>query len=301
MSLPTSLAPRRILFSVLLLAAGLVAGAADVKNSVTGKNIHAISFMSESLGEERSVSILLPPDYDTSTRRYPTLYLLHGYGDDNTAWSYMTNLSGYGAHHEMIIVMPDGSKSFYVNSASDPKARFEDFITKDLVAYVDSHYRTIPQPRARAIAGLSMGGYGAAELGLKHAHEFSALGSFSGAVGVAHEAPAAPDPKASAQARRDRQATDDLLGPVGSPARADHDPFVWLDKVAPADLPFIYVACGGEDFLVEQNRAFVRAMAARKIPYEYREISPRVHAWDFWDDQIRIFLNLLDQRPGWGA
>ena len=77
------------------------------------------------------------------------LYLLHGLGDDHTAWSLMTNLSGYAAQHGILIVMPDGGRSFYVNSAADPKAKFEDLIIKDLIPYVDSHFRTIPLPRAR--------------------------------------------------------------------------------------------------------------------------------------------------------
>jgi S-formylglutathione hydrolase FrmB len=63
-------------------------------------------------------------------------------------------------------------------------------------------------------------------------------------------------------------------------------------------MPMLYLACGGQDFLIGDNRAFVDLLATRKIPYEYREISPRVHSWDFWDDQIGIFLGLLRQQPG---
>ncbi len=65
----------------------------------------------------------------------------------------MTNLSGYAARHIQIVVMPDASNSWYVNAAADPKARFEDYIVKDLIAYVDSHYRSVPLPRARASGG----------------------------------------------------------------------------------------------------------------------------------------------------
>ena len=151
--------------------------------------MRSYGFKSEALGAERWFNILLPTDYETSTNRYPVLYLLHGFGDDHTAWSYMTNLSGYAARHKMIIVMPDAAKSFYVNSASDPKAKFEDFIVKDLIPYVDANYRTIPLRRSRAVAGLSMGGYGAAFLGLKHYKKFAAIGSFSGAIGISRGIP----------------------------------------------------------------------------------------------------------------
>ena len=282
---------RIVLLAVLLASAGF---SAEVRQGVAGKNVQACRFQSEALGQERFFNILLPANYDTSTRRYPVLYLLHGLGDDHTAWSFMTNLSGYAARHDILVVMPDAGRSFYVNSAADPKAKFEDFIVKDLIPYVDSHFRSIPLPRARAVAGLSMGGYGAAFLGLKHYRRFAAIGAFSGAVGIARSA-AAPNP-ANAEAERRTKELQGLFGPSGSPDRAARDPFALLEKVPPAEMPTIYIACGGQDFLVAQNRDFVQLLAQKKIPYEYREVSPRVHSWDFWDDQIKIFLAMLAER-----
>jgi S-formylglutathione hydrolase FrmB len=284
---------RRILLTFLLGA--MAAGAAEVEKGVAASNIKTVSFQSEALGELRHFNILLPADYDTSTRRYPTLYLLHGYGDDHTAWSYMTNLSHYAARHRILVVMPDASKSFYVNSASDPKAKFEDYIVKDLIGYVDCHFRSIPLPRARAVAGLSMGGYGAAFLGLKHWQTYAAMGLFSGALGIAHQMPATP---ANADAARRTARMMSPFGPAGSPERAVRDPFALLEKVPPANMPMIYIACGGQDFLLAQNRAFVELLAEKQIPYEYREVSPRIHEWDFWDDQIRIFLDMIARLPG---
>ncbi len=276
---------------VLSLATLLAAAfAAEVSRSVAAKNITPAKFHSESLGQERAMNVLLPADYDTSTQRYPVLYLLHGFGDDQTAWSYMTNLSGYAAAHSLIIAMPDGSRSFYVNSAADPAARFEDYIVKDVVGYMDSHYRTIPLRHARSIAGLSMGGYGATFLGLKHSRMFSAIGSFSGAVGIAHEPPESiKDPKT-------REQIQPLFGPAGADSRRERDPFLLLEKVPAAEMPMLYIVCGGQDFLLDQNRAFIQLLASKKIPYEYREVSPRVHSWDFWDEQIQVFLDLIDPR-----
>ena len=272
----------------LALGLCLTVHAAEVPKGVAARNIQTVSFQSESLGEARSFNILLPSDYENSSRRYPTLYLLHGYGDDHTAWSYMTNLSAYATMHEIIIVMPDGSKSWYVNSVGDPKARFEDFIVKDLVGYVDGHYRSIPLPRARAVAGLSMGGYGAAFLGLKDYKNFTAIGAFSGALSITKDTSGGAF----------EEAIRKTMGKLGSPEAADRDPFALVLKVPPADMPLIYIAVGGQDFLLKSNRDFVALLAEKQIPYEYREVSPRVHAWDFWDDQIRIFLDILDARPG---
>jgi putative tributyrin esterase len=265
--------------------------AAEVKEGVAAKTVRSFGFKSESLGAERRYNILLPTDYETSTSRYPVLYLLHGFGDDHTAWSYMTNLSGYAAGHKVIIVMPDAEKSFYVNSASDPKAKFEDLIMKDLIPYVDANYRTIPLRRARAVAGLSMGGYGAAFLGLKHYKKFAAIGSFSGAIGISR---GVPEGRQVDNTKRDNA----VFGIPGSKDRVDRDPFALIETVPAAAMPMIYIACGGQDFLIRQNREFVQLLSEKKIPYEYREISPREHSWDFWDDQVRVFLDLLDRQAG---
>jgi S-formylglutathione hydrolase FrmB len=277
-------------FSVLLLAAALLAPAADVKTGVAARNIVTAKLQSESLAQERAFNILLPLDYETSTSRYPTLYLLHGLGDDHTAWSFMTNLSGYASEHKMIVVMPDASRSWYVNNASEPKQRFEDFIIKDLIPYIDSHYRTIPLRRARAVAGLSMGGYGASFLGLKHYRLFGAIGVLSGAVGIAHEPPDSPSLNTRMQ-----QEIQPHFGAANSAARRERDPFAVIEKVPAAEMPVLYIACGGQDFLLKQNRDFIQLLSEKKIPYEYREISPRVHSWDFWDEQIRVFLDVFER------
>ena len=118
--------PRTLFASLFLLTTA--AWPADIKQGVAAKNITTVKFQSESLGQERAFNILLPLDYESSTRRYPALYLLHGYGQGGSSWSYMTNLSGYAARHRLIIVMPDASNSWYVNGVADPKARFEDYI-----------------------------------------------------------------------------------------------------------------------------------------------------------------------------
>jgi S-formylglutathione hydrolase FrmB len=90
-----------------------------------------------------------------------------------------------------------------------------------------------------------------------------------------------------------------MLGPVDGPERATRDPYVLAEKGGWAQAPRIYIACGGQDFLVEDNRAFVKLLGEKKIAYEYREVSQRGHTWDFWDDNIRIFLGMLAELDGW--
>ena len=248
--------------SALIALALQPASAADVAKGVAAKNVRTVTFPSAALNEDRHMNVLLPLDYETSTRRYPVLYLLHGYGDDHTAWSYMTNLTGTAARYDIIVVMPDGSKGWYVNHAADPKAKFEDYIVKDVVGYVDANFRTLPLKRSRAVAGLSMGGYGAATLGLKNFTRFSAIGALSGALGFAHFP---PDPKALKLVYQLQQETQPLFGPVGTPERAARDPFELVGKVPASEMPLLFIACGGEDFLIKENRAFVELLASKEI------------------------------------
>ncbi|HEV2176290.1 MAG TPA: alpha/beta hydrolase family protein [Terriglobia bacterium] len=261
------------------------------------RNVQTVHFFSKALNQDRAFNLILPLDYETSTSRYPVLYLLHGYGGNNTDWTEQTNLSEYAARYRLIIVMPNGSNGWYVNNASDPKQRFEDQIIKDLIPYVEDHYRTIPLRRARAIAGLSMGGYGAMFLGLKHYEMFTAIASFSGALGVAHGL-LNPPANATEQERKNIADIHSHFGPDGSASAQERDPFELVKKVPPAEMPMLYFAEGGEDFLIDSNHQFVALLAKLRIPYEYREVSPREHTWDFWDEQIRVFLEKLARLQG---
>ncbi len=292
----------RPVLAMAILAAALAGAAmlraAEEPAGAEARNVSTVHFFSDALNEQRAFNLILPLDYEASTSRYPTLYLLHGYTGNNTNWTLLTNLSAYAARYRLIIVMPDGSNGWYVNSATDPKAKFEDYIIKDIIPYADKHYRTIPLRRARAIAGLSMGGYGAMFLGLKHPDLFAAIGAFSGAVAIAHDGLSAPDHTLTEKERRNREEIQSHFGAPGSATAKERDPFELLPKVPREQMPALYIAEGGEDFLIKGNREFVARLAELKIPYEYREVSPREHTWDFWDEQIRVFLEKLARLEG---
>jgi len=288
------------LFVSWLLGTTSFAAASDLP-TVLPQNVKVVHFPSASIGDERTLLVILPPDYDTAVRRYPTLYLLHGYDADITGWARATNLSVYAARHQLIIVTPDASRAWYVNSVSDQKAKFDDFIVKDVIGYVDAHFRTVPEPFARAIAGVSMGGSGAVFLGLKHHDTFAAIGSFSGTLAAAHEKPpalAADAPEAMRKALRDYEA---LVGVYGSQEQKDRDPFEWAAKIPVEDVPMLFIICGGQDGNAEPTHEFLSLLAKRRIPYEYREISPRGHDWRIWDEEIPVFLDKLDRLEGFGS
>ncbi len=274
-----------LLVSVVLVASSLT----------RAKDYQTVQFNPAHLGGMAvRFNVILPVEYATSTARYPVLYLLHGYTGDFTDWVTLTNITDYARTYREIIVMPEGDNGFYTNSYSDPKRAWEDYIIQDLIPYVDTHFRTITTRQGRAIAGLSMGGYGALKLALKYPQMFCAVASLSGA-------PAAAQWSAEKPFLRDqalRQVVEAAFGPKDNPGRAANDPFELVKKL-PADLrPQLYLAVGSSDFLLEENRAFVASLAQLKIPYEYRE-SPGTHDWWFWDRQIQIVLEL--QAPVLGA
>jgi putative tributyrin esterase len=218
---------------------------AQTETGVPAGNVHTVTFQSAALGQERAYNIVLPSGYEKSPRRYGVLYLLHGLGDNHMMWSLRSNVGAYAERSGVIVVMPDASRSFYVNSAADEKARFEDYIVKDVVDHVDAHYRTLPVRRSRALAGLSMGGYGAMFLGLKHYRRFGAIGAFSGALGASHDG--SEGTSDTGRPLRRRAEIEALFGAPGSATRRERDPFLWVEKVPAAEMPFLYLACGGQD------------------------------------------------------
>ena len=294
----------RCAISALLLSAQLalaaLAAASDLP-TVFPPNVKIVRFSSASLGDERTMLVMLPLDYDTSVSRYPTLYLLHGYDADITDWARGTNLSAYATRHHLIIVTPDASRSWYVNSVGNPKAKFDDYIVKDVIEYMDAHYRTIPEPFARAIAGVSMGGFGAMLLGLEHHDMFAAIGSFSGALAAAHHEPPPLPANATEADRKARQENLALGGPFGSKEHMDRDPFELAARIPVEEVPMLFIVCGGEDGNAEDTHAFLALLANRRIPYEYREISPRGHDWRIWNEEIPVFLDKLDHLDGFGS
>ena len=241
-----------------------------------------------------SVNVILPRDYAISTRRFPVLYLLDGFGGDHMTWVTKSHIIQDAARYGEIIVMPGyGVSAWYVNSYANPSQRWEDFLIKDLIPYVDSHYRTIATRRGRGTAGDSMGGYGAMMLGLKHADMFVAVASLSGTLRCTEWDVATIDTGF-------RESLRAAFGPQDNPARFAEDPFELVKSIPAAQLPQIYFSIGEGDghVLLEDNRAFARLLSQLKIPYEYREV-PGGHIWPVWEGEIQRVLDF--QAPALGV
>jgi len=247
-------------------------------------SLHNSSFHSASLNREMHYCILLPAGYGSSERRFPTLFLLHGlYGNDRD-WSTRTNLVKYASDLNLIIAMPDAENSWYVNSATNPADKFEDYIVKDFIAEIDTHYRTIREGYARAIAGLSMGGYAAVKLATK----YPGLVSYAGGISAALDASADLDERNA----EFRDGLRKVFGEPGNPVRSQNDVFVLLSHGDTKGLPYFYLDCGTDDMFLGVNRKLAARLQELRIPYEFHEM-PGGHTWMYWDVAVERFLFML--------
>ena len=239
---------------------------------------------SAALNRTMKYRVLLPEGYDSSGVQYRALYLLHGLTGDYLDWSTRTELSGIARGLPIVIVMPDGENSWYVNAA-EKGPRFEDYIADDLVRDVERKYRVIRSRYGRAIAGLSMGGYGALRIALKRPDVFVAAGGFSSALGVT-------EPKFAENLVRFREELARIFGPAGSETRAANDILLIAGSAKPETAPALYIDCGTSDGLLASNRELVAILQKRGFNYEYHEV-PGAHTWDYWNRRLEVFLPWL--------
>ncbi len=257
-------------------------------------SIQTIQFQSHLINATLPYNVILPPGYRAkATTRYPVLYLLHGHGGHYTDWLTRTNIADYASQYRMIVVMPEGNNSWYVDGASGSSDKYETYILQELMPDVDKRYRTIQSRYGRAIAGLSMGGYGAIKYGLKYPSVFAFAGSMSGAFGVTRYTD-------KEMGGANWEPFLKTFGPVGSETRKANDIFEITKALTPAriaSLPYFYFDCGTEDAAqhFDRNRELSEIFLERKIPHEYREL-PGNHSWQYWDQQVQEVLKIAAEK-----
>ena len=284
------------LFAILIVECTSFASAAQISSRRTPRqtSIETIQLQSKLINTTLPYNVILPPGYRVArTTRYPVLYLLHGWGGHYTDWLTRTNVADYAAQYRMIIVMPEGNDSWYVDGASGVNDQYESYILKELMPDVDKRYRTIQSRYGRAIAGLSMGGYGAIKYGLKFPATFLFAGSMSGAFGVTRYTQ-----KEMGGANRDPFIK--TFGAVNSDTRKANDVFEITSALSAAriaSLPYFYFDCGTEDAAqhFRPNRELSELFSEKKIPHEYREL-PGNHSWQYWDQQVQVVLRIAAER-----
>lgn len=259
-----------------------VSTSANKQNLIT---IEERTLHSASLNRDIPYRVLLPAGYASDKKhRYPTLYLLHGLTGAYTNWQTNTHLTDYASRYSLLIVLVEGGNSWYTNAVSPPEDRYEDYVLKDLIPDIDKNFRTLPDRKHRAIAGLSMGGYGAMKFALRAPQTFIFAGSFSGAFGTTR------DPKS--QKVYAKFGLDKVFGPLDVSGNSDNDIYVLAAKAKGVSLPYLYFDCGTEDAFLEQNRSFDKLLNGRKIAHEFHEL-PGSHNWKYWDQQLEQLLEVL--------
>lgn len=263
---------------VYVLLATFIGMLSSVRVEAQSNRVESFTHYSTILGAYKGVNVILPVGYDPA-KQYPTIYVLHGASGDHQDWLTRTGIRSYALQHQAILVFPDGNPfGWYLDSPVDPESRYESYIIKELIPYIDARYATIPNGSGRGIVGLSMGGHGALTLAFKHPDAFASASSLSGILDLtAHPF--------------DWQLPD-RLGDLAS----NHE--VWkansglhLAGRLPSDthLQILFDTGTGDLEALYDNRALHARLTVARIPHTYNEY-PGSHDWDYWDAHIAEHL-----------
>lgn len=256
------------------------------------------SLFSSSVKSTMKFYAVLPNGYAKSHERYTTIYLLHGSGGDYTNWVKLTDLVRYAREYNFIIITPDGKNSWYSNSIVMQNANYEDYIVKDLIPHVDKKYRTLQSKFSRAVAGLSMGGYGAAKFGLKYPGQFF----FAGCLSPAIQFPYGME-DSTIVLRRSKEmmkSITDIFGTVRHESWTTNDVFMLTEKANSKSLPYFYLSVGSQDRITEiidLTHKFAGTLRRQGVPFEIHETAGG-HDWKFWDKEIEIVLHRIAELSG---
>lgn len=252
----------------------------------------SLKFDSKKLGKEVAYSIYLPDDYNTSQRNYPVLYLLHGYTDDETMWIQTGEVKEIadkaidsGDATPMIIVMPNAWDTWYVNQY-DGKEPYEDMFFEELIPYIEKTYRAHSKQEFRAIAGLSMGGYGSFLYSLHHPDMFSACAPLSAAIFD-------DNVMEQRQAKSHKDLFARLFGP-GLDYWHQNSVLKMLSELDKEKLPRIryYIDCGDRDGLLEGNFQAHKIMQEKGMKHEFR-VRGGGHNWQYWRTALPEVLGFV--------
>ena len=233
---------------------------------------------SYSMKKEIKCVIIKPDTYKKKQLQFSTVYLLHGYSNCYNTWiKKVPAIKTYADQMQLIIICPDGGySSWYFDSPVDSTFKYETYISKEVVQYIDAHYRTMPNRNHRAITGLSMGGHGSLYLALKHPDIFGSAGSMSGGVDLM------PFPAEWDIAKRigDPQAYNENWQTMSVINMIDHYPSQPLS---------LMLECGTDDFFYQANYQLHQKMMKLKIVHDYIE-RPGKHTWEYWENAIEYQL-----------
>lgn len=266
----------------------------------SGKVIESLTFNSKS-GVKMNYTVYLPADYATSQRSYPVVYLLHGYSDNETGWIQFGEANSIadkgiaeGKISPCIIVMPDGKLTWYCNSF-DKKILWEDIFINELMPFVEKEYRIRSSKEYRAIAGLSMGGYGALKLSMRHTDIFSCCVALSSGTFT--------DEEITGKSGKEFEMYfaglfgDKLEGSARlNEAWKANNPLDLIHSVPLDKLKTVryWIDCGDDDFLFNGNSVLHIEMRKLGLPHEYR-VRNGGHQWSYWRSGLETGLEYIGQ------
>jgi len=231
-------------------------------------------------------AVVILPDAYNKQQRYSTVYLLHGYSGNYADYiKKIPALKNYADTYNLIMVCADGNySSWYFDSPEDSKWKYETYVSKELVNYIDAHYQTLADRKNRAITGLSMGGHGALSIAIKHQDVFGAAGSMSGGLDL-----------------RPFPANWDISQRLGAYAQY---PQRWKENSVTEMVPLLatlklalIIDCGKNDFFYQVNKEFHEKLLYYNIPHDFIS-RPGDHNWAYWSNsityQLLYFKNFFD-------
>lgn len=245
--------------------------------STYAASVDTVEIYSNAMHKAFKCVVIKPDLYKKEKLSFATVYILHGYGGWYSNWIIrVPQLKEYADKYNMILVCPEGKDSWYFDSPVDSSSRFETYISTEVPQYIDEHYRTIKNRKARAITGLSMGGHGALFIGFRHADMFSACSSISGGVDL-----------------KNSKSKFDILKVLGDTTKfaknwIEHSVTTVVEK-KPADTLAVMIDCGVNDFFLSENRELHAVLLRLKFPHDYVE-RPGQHDWAYWRGNIEYSL-----------
>ncbi len=263
-----------------------------------GRVIESLEFQSKKVNYPVKYSVYFPPGYGSSDRSYPILYLLHGYSDDETGWTQFGEVNAVadmaiaaGDATPCIIVMPDAKVTWYSDSY-DGKDLWETMFIEEFIPFVEEKYRVRDKKEFRAIAGLSMGGYGALKLAMRHTDLFSSCVAMSSGTFTDEE-------------MMEDDQYDHLFGAIYGPRTEEgasehwkaNNPLYLIDSVDHEKLKSVryYIDCGDDDFLYKGNATLHIKMRDHKIPHQYR-VRDGGHKWNYWRTGLYDGLKFITEK-----
>lgn len=247
-----------------------------------------VIFHSAALNRDMRYRVILPSVIPPN-QKLPVVYLLHGNGGGFRDWSNYSDVATY-ASAGLILVMPQGDDSYYVNAVERPEDRYEDYVVHDLAAEVEARFPVAGGGSNQAIAGVSMGGFGAIKIALSHPDLFVFAGALSPAIDV-------PRRRFSVRRIEQYRAQSAIFGPWDSPSRRSDDPFLLAKSSNPGSATYLHIACGEGEGLLPANRDFAAILSEEHLQHEFHVVAGG-HDWKQWNAQLSSLFQALLSRTG---